>query len=422
MSGEYAMKNRKYNMIWDGYVKNFYKISFLLIAGLTSIISLSSCEKNESPEEKERKSKMTLLVYAVVSDLNLESDKAEMIKGVANVNLDENHLLVYQVYKTGEPRLLELIRNQAGEPEFKAVKTFDREQYSTDPKRISTVIDEVLTRWKAQEYGMIFWSHGTGWTPSFSNHGETRSDNDNTISFNTPSLSSFGSDTDLERDPGYTDKTDIDELAMAIPDHIFTYIWFDACYMGGIETVYQLRDKAEIIVGMPTEDPGNGMPYHLTIPHLLRSNPDCESAAKEFFHFYETGSDNSWDRATIGVYDMAFIEPVADFCRNAYFGAATPSSTGLQIYSRGKNGPFYDFGQYTLRMAATSASSYDERDFNEAMDKFVIYKAATKYDFAGREILAENYSGLSCHLYDPEDNSKTTNYYRSLDWYKRVYE
>lgn len=419
--GECAQKNRNDNMNWEECIYKFQKTLVILIAGVSSMISLSSCEKTKSPDEEERKSKMTLLVYAVVSDLNLESDKAEMIKGASNLDLDENHLLVYQVYKTGNPQLLELVRNQDGQPEFRTAKTFDREQYSTDPKRISTVIDEVLTQWKAQEYGMIFWSHGTGWTPSFSNHGETRSD-DNTISFTMPSLSSFGSDTDLEKDPGYTDKTDIDELALALPDHIFTYIWFDACYMGGIETVYQLRDKADIIVGMPTEDPGNGMPYHLTIPYLLRSNPDCESAAKEFFNFYETGADNSWDRATIGVYDMAFIEPVADFCRNAYFGAATPSSTGLQIYSRGKNGPFYDFGQYTLRMATTSASSNDERDFQVAMDKFVIYKAATKYDFAGREILPEYYSGLSCHLYDPEDNSEATNYYRSLDWYKRVYE
>lgn len=417
------MKYRKYKNIKDEkFTIELRKSCILLIVGLSSLLGTTSCKKDKLPQEEEALSKMTVLLYAVVSDLNLESDKSEIIKGTANVDLDENHFLLYQVYKTGEPQLLELKRNVDGKPEFTAVKTYDRDLYSTDPKRIATVIDDVMTQWPAQEYGMIFWSHGTGWTPSFSNHGTTRSNEGNTEIFPVPSLSSFGTDTDLERDPHYTDKTDIDELARAIPDNMFSYIWFDACYMGGIETVYQLREKADFIVGMPTEDPGNGMPYHLTLPYLLRSNPDCVGAAKEFFNFYETGSDNSWDRATIGVYDMARIEPVADFCHNAYFGASAPISDGLQIYSRGSNGPFYDFGQYTLRMASTSAVSTDEADFKAAMDKFVIYKAATRYDFAGREILPEYYSGLSCHLYDPDDTGAATNYYRSLDWYKRVYE
>lgn len=387
---------------------------------LTFLIVVASCKKDEpSTGDEEQLRDITVLLYAVVSDLNLESDKREILQGATDIDLKQNKLYIYQVYKKGEPELLELTRDDLGAPEFKVVKTYDRELYSTDPARISDVINEVMDISRSKEYGLIFWSHGTGWSPAFSDHGGTRTD---FSGLTLPSVSSFGSDTDTERDPSYTDKTDIDELARAIPDNIFSYIWFDVCYMGGIETVYQLKDKCEYFIGMPTEDAGNGMPYNLTLPYLLKKNPDCVAAAKEFFNYYETGQDSGWAVATVGVYRTSEIEGVANYCRTAYSGAVTPSSYGLQVYSRGKNGPFYDFGQYTRRMASSKEAEPDPEEFVAAMDKFVIYKAATKYDFANREIIPENYSGLSCHLYNPESNDKATEFYRTLDWFKRVYE
>ena len=403
-------------------MKKYFSFLIYLSALSAMLFGTTACHKDEpnNPADEEPKRKMTVLVYAVVADLDLESDKSEILAGAADVDLEENSLFVYQVYRQGLPQLLELTRDLEGNPEFQVVKVYDREEYSTDPKRISSVIDDVLTMGEAKDYGLIFWSHGTGCSPSCSNHGEETRGGSNEV--NIPSVSSFGTDTDVERDPYYTDKTDIDELADAIPDHTFRYIWFDVCYMGGIETVYQLRNKCEYFIGMPTEDAGNGMPYHLTIPYLLKEDPDCVAAAKEFFTYYETGQDSGWAVATVGVYYTPAIEPVADYCKVAYADAEMPTSYGLQVYSRGKNGPFYDFGQYTRRVVALSPNALPIEEFEEAMDKFVVYKAATKYDFANREIIQENYSGLSCHLYNPTADDNATAYYRSLDWYERVYE
>ncbi len=383
------------------------------------ILSTASC-KSDDPQPERKPRKMTMLVYAVVSDLNLESDKEEMLRGAANIDLEENSLFVYQVYKTGLPQLLELSTNSKGEKEFQVVKVYDRDLYSTDPARISAVIEDVKKMNPAEGYGMVFWSHGTGWSPSFSNHGVSSASGK--LSASLPSVSSFGSDLDLDRNPTYTDRTDIDELADAIPDHGFNFIWFDVCYMGGIETVYQLRNKADYIIAMPTEDAGNGMPYDLTLPYLLTENPDCVKAAQEFFRYYDSGLDDGWAVATVGVYYTPNIEAVADYCRRAYAGAQKPSSYALQSYHRFSNGPFYDFGQYTRRIASTNENAPAAEEFEAAMEKFVIYKAATKFNFSGKEIDQQNYSGLSCHLYDPEANDEKTEFYRSLDWFKRVYE
>ncbi|MDE6835633.1 MAG: hypothetical protein K2J03_01585, partial [Muribaculaceae bacterium] len=61
------------------------------------------------------------------------------------------------------------------------------------------------------------------------------------------------------------------------------------------------------------------------------------------------------------------------------------------------------------------------KDFNRAMDNFVVYSHATALDFNRRPIKKENFSGVSTHYYKGLD-TKEENYYRGLDWYKAVYE
>ena len=91
-------------------------------------------------------------------------------------------------------------------------RAYDKDIYSTDPRRISAVIEDVRALTNANNYGLIFWSHGTGIDPSFSTH-DTRSDCDEMVFSETRhSFYSFGSDNNPEKDKGYYDEIDIDEL------------------------------------------------------------------------------------------------------------------------------------------------------------------------------------------------------------------
>lgn len=398
------------------FLRRCVRLSYIITAAALFLSLVSSCGSHEEPDEpvKKEKGDMTILIYAVVADLNINADKREILACAPQLDLDNNSLLIYEVRRTGEPLLLKL-RKSGSVCEFDTIKRYDRDLYSTDPKRISSVIADTESLAPAANYGIFFWSHGTGWTPSFSTHGSYNRSS-------SPILYSFGSDKDTARDPSYTDSTDIDELADALPDGMFKFIWFDACYMAGIEVCYQLRDKCEFMIAPPTEDPGNGVPYDLCLPYLLNKNPDCVAAAEKFFDFYESGKDDGWAVATVAVCRMAAIEPVADYCRSAYKDTPTPSVAGMQIYHRGSNGPFYDFGQYTSRMASSNPFAPDFSEFEQAMADFVIYKAATDYDFANRPISQENFSGLSCEMYNAANKDQATEFYRHLDWFERVYE
>lgn len=393
---------------------------------LSVVMSMSSCgdDKPQGPTEPDS-IKRCVLLYAVASNNlyeNLLSDKDEILEAARDMDLTGLSMMVYQVTRNDSARLLQLRRGRDGVCEFISVKSYDKDIYSTDPRRIGAVIEDVRALTNANNYGLIFWSHGTGIDPSFSTH-DTRSDCDEMVFSETRhSFYSFGSDNNPEKDKGYYDEIDIDELADAIPDGVFDFIWFDACYMSGIETAYELRDKCDTFVAYPTEVYTPGMPYNLTIPYILKETPDLKSAASEFFTYYSDHPSSSYRVATIAVMDMTKIEIVAEYCNRAYSGfSKAPSSSGLQTYSRGKFGPFYDFGQYTRRVMEMNPTDMTSEDFERLMDEFVIYKSATDYDFNGRPISADNYSGVSCFRFSESDSSEKAQYYHTLDWYKRVY-
>lgn len=397
---------------------NPFKINISITASVFSLLlTLTSCT-NDSPDEPKQGEniKSTVLLYAVASNnlySNLIEDKEEILSAASRMDMTGLRMLVYQVTPYDEPALLEVKKQIDGTAVFETVKEYSKELYSTDPRRISEVIEDVRTNYKSNLYGLVLWSHGTGLDPFTS----TRADADAFI----PMLYSFGSDKDSDKNSLYSDQINIDELADAIPDNMFNFIWFDACYMSGIETIYELRDKCEYFVGYPTEVFTPGMPYDLTLPYFLAENPDLKGGAEKFFNYYANHSSSSYRVATVCVIDMDKLEPVADYCKVAYSGTYLYSNLGLQKYTRGSIGPFYDFGQYSRLMAANNESAPDIKYFEEALDGMVIYSAATDTDFNYYPINKENFSGVSCHLFF-DDGSKKSEFYKTLDWYKRVYE
>lgn len=404
----------------------------ILACAATLAGNLTSCSKDDpQPDDPTGPLRKTVLLYAVASNnlaSNLTYDKNEILQAAEKMDLRGLSLLVYEVTNQGNPRLLELKRNSQGETKFEEVKSYDREIYSTDPRRINEVITDVRNLRTAESYGLILWSHGLGWSPFFSERDEhgTRSLSwqapTSTADAYTPTkldktlMYSFGADSNN----GYTDKIDIDELGAAIPDGMFEYIWFDACMMSGIETIYELRDKCSYFGGYPTEVYNPGMPYHLTLPYLLREKSDLTSCARVFFNYY---ANSSLPTATVAVVDMSKLEDLADYCREAYSGATPPSASGMQYYSGSQRVayPFYDLGQYTKAMAASNPAAPDIQEFDRIMDQLVIFKAATPYDFISRPIDPAKYSGISCHLYRDTDTDRAADYYRTLSWYERVY-
>lgn len=391
---------------------------------------LTSCGHSDDPDpvNKTKKAKRTVIVYAIASNnlwSDFRSDRAEMLRGLENTDLDMSRLLVYWVspihglYEsdrdpvTGNPyppSLYELKRDKVtGELGFVTLKTYSRSVYSTDPQRMRDVIADAMATAPSERYGLILWSHGLGWLPATHRSRSSESDTrGGTI------LHSFGYDEELNG----IDEMNIDELAAAIPDNVFDYIWFDACYMTGIETVYQLRHKCETLVGYPTEIWSGGMPYDIVIETLMAEKPDLITAADKVFDHYASAG---WP-ATASVISMAGLEQLADAVKDVYAQGLMLTESEIkqiQYYSRNTKYPFYDLGQYVLKLAENVPEEYGTA-LKSALDKTVIYKAITPLSFDRRPFNQEVYSGLSTHIWQ-NDNSDAEKFYTTLDWYQRVY-
>ena len=400
----------------------FNRLRFIHGAALGLTIAggslLGGCSKDEPfTPAITRADKGGVLIYAVASnslDTYFPADMAEIERTLPNLDLSKGELWVYSVLPNSKPTLKKLTAAPDGSAEWKLVKEYDRNQFSTDPKRISGVISDYMELCDADTHGLILWSHAASWSPAFSDHAVPQSRSSVTVAdgYYQPTENQwFGQD----KHNGVSDYCDLIELEEAIPDNTFDFIWFDCCYMSAIEVLYQFRDKTPYIVGCPTEVNALGMPYDVTMPHLLKKDFNLVGAAKAMAETYL--NDNAV--MTIAVIDTSALEDVAAIAEKAVTGERV-SPSKLQKYSR-QSYAFYDFGQYTRTWGESLGDEWSTPEFNAAMDRMVVYKAASARDFNGREIKPENFSGVSCHYFYALTDDPKTEYYKSLDWFKRVY-
>lgn len=410
----------------DIYIK--YTLRIIITSAL--LISVSACSSHDDPKPDsgaKSEAKTSILIYAVASN-NLSSylkeDIQEMREGAQDLNLDKSEIYIYYLTKTELPALYRLCVNadsetatSGGLPVFNKVKEYDRSQYSTDPQRINTVIKDYLDMSSAapDNRGIIFWSHSTAWEPAFSDHRvfEKRR--------------SFG----LDQSGTESDQCDITELADAIPDDCFDFIWFDCCYMGNIEVAYQLRHKATYMVGYSTEVWGSGMPYQTTLQHIAGIKPDLQKASDAFADYYVEQNLP----VTIGLYSLANIEPMAQIAAGRT-DADIPPRFLLTNYGRGAY-QFYDFGEYykskglPMKVKPTRRDAYDEamKAFDDvlmqtALNKFVLHKRSNNMLFTSTggkftQLNPDYFSGVTTHHFVDEETERTE-YYKSLDWYRAV--
>lgn len=377
----------------------------LITTVILALLGFVSCHKDEP---KSIEPSRTVLIYAVASN-NLSSylakDVAEMIEAAPSIpGLGKNiRVLLYSVASQNatQATLAELSKNADQTWTFRDLKSYDRSVFSTDPVRMKQVYADVAAMAPADNFGLVFWSHGTGWLPEFKSH-------------EVPGLQkSFGWDSYQN----VTDKCDIIELADAIPDRMFDYIWFDACYMMGIEVAYQLRRKCDFIGGYPTEDWNPGMNYDQTLPCLASATPDLEGAAQAFFDYY-----NSANMAvTVSLISTDGLENLAAVTAEIYATGTRPTSAyGFQDYGRSPYRGLYDFGQFTRAYLSADNDAENAQllaDFDAALGSVLAFGGCSSKDFYGNTNAFDPdiYSGMSCHFPD-KSSEEEEEYFRQLDW------
>ncbi|OAV72119.1 clostripain [Bacteroidales bacterium Barb4] len=373
------------------------QIKNILLLFVLTVGTVSCC--HDLPAVAEPEVSRTVLVY-MAADNSLSSfgysNIDSMMAGAGSDRLKGN-LLVYFDPANDTPRLIQIRKGARGVVEKFAVKDYP-EQNSASVEVMHGVIDDVIndTRFQADSYGLVLWSHGTAWLPY-----DWRD-----------RLRSFGQDG--------SHWMEINELAAALPDDRFDFILFDACYMANVETAYALRHKARHIIASATEVMGNGFPYGQIIEPLFRKTADLEEVCRKFFDYYnnQTGFNRS---ATVAIINTELLDNLADISRAILQGRDNDISSlpldQLQLldYVDGNRHFLYDFDDVMSRLA--SPEQY--RAFQKALSEVVTYKRTTPqatYMLNAAVLDIHRFCGMS--VYVPQQAFGLLNeWYEGLEWY-----
>lgn len=404
-------------------MKHIYIILTVLFGAI-----MVSCSKDDAENEPQpwqltptQPCEHTTLIYSVAANnllYDLRSDSLEMIKGAPQIKglATTNRVILYFASKDGKPTLSELMVGKDGKGYFQLLKTYERTVASTHPARMRTVWQDVMHYRPASAYGMILESHGTGWTPAFSDHSLPSDsqlpapDDSGAVAF------AFGSDYSVTAN---SDKTDIIELADVFADGQLDFIWFDACYMAGIENIYQLRHKANTFVGYVMEIASYGMPYDLILPLIAGQDADLVSGADTLFKYY----NNTNSAVSVSVVDLSVMPQLAAAARPLARVEQIPYISFMQNYARMPNGPFYDLGEYFNRSNEDITELQDELEkFNIVLGKALKYKNISQKDFNNHNINTTVYSGISTHI-PGQAGARPANeaYWFQTDWAKDAF-
>lgn len=261
------------------------KYSRLIVFFFLALIVSACHDDDETP--KTGPANRTVLVYMMAENSlskyaeeggSLDSDIQEMIQGASSIP-DNDHLIVFldDADASQKPRIYEIKKaTKKKEAQAELVREYTEEVCSTDPAVLEEVLNYVKRNYPAKGYGLVMWSHGSGWLPARQKKDSRSIGVDNEHNSKSPTQD-FNTGIEME----------ISDLAEVIAGFgKLDFLYFDACYMQGIEVAYELRGVTDYVIGCPAETPALGARYDKIIPPMFAPVADIKGIVNNNFNYY----------------------------------------------------------------------------------------------------------------------------------------
>ncbi len=352
----------------------------------------------------------TVLVYMVARNSlgTYDFDTAdieEMQRAAKSGCFGSNRLLLFHSPQNGVPALKEVTASG-----IETLKSYTSSFSAVESASMKTVIADCREFAPAAHYGIVLWSHASGWLE----HG---------IDESSPKRA-FGEDRGRSMN--------VTTLARVLEGENFDFVYFDCCFMGGVEVFYELRDVTPVVVASVSELPADGMPYDLTLPHLMQDEADVAGAAQATFNSYDALTGNA-RTCTMSVIDTSALTELAEAVRKLFaMHPVLTSTAGIQQYVSSRDsyyGDFYDLDNYLealAQAAGTPEASAAYTAASQAIDNCVIYRAATPwlwqrdaYNSAAYEVKINRHCGMTAYILRSAQGAATNNY-SNLKWWNDV--
>ena len=368
--------------------RRYFQESLRLGIVLLFSVLLFSCTKTE--HEGERIVSKTVMVYMSANN-NLASE------AYANINQMEagysdfgGKLIVYAKVFGQNPKIYEIVHDETPQIVSKVLKDYP-DHNASDPTTMKMIFEDMERLGKAKSYAAILWSHATNWYPGNSKKAKVKS---------------FGDDN------GET--MDVMDLKKALPRNL-DYLVFDACSMGSVEVLYELKDIVPYVLASPTEVISVGLPYDKIIAHFFDKNVEkgLKGAAQLYFDFYNN-QKGLLRSASYSLIDMREMSNLAK-AMESVIGAEKKVQVSRNNVQRLDLDPNVVFTVPAFDLLDFCEKNYSKEHVSmmkRQIDRTVLFKVATTH-FLGTAI--NSFSGLSCYIPAQSEN-EFAKYYQGLAW------
>ena len=333
----------------------------------------------------------------------MDSNLQRILAAYYDIPEGDFHILVF--YDRGNyTRLTELYMND-GMAKQRLIEEYDTSTSTVDKAFIESVLARVKEEAPADSYGLILSSHGGGWVPS--------------DLYDVYLLDEGTRATDPQIRPMFYGQDDYDcmeipDLVGALDDIHFNYIIFDACFMGNIEALYDLRNSADYIVASAAEVLGAGFPYETMLPMLFEyDDHSLKAICEEYMEYYANSS------GTVALIDCQQLEPLAEAMRAVMAEMGDVNVKSVQAYDAFEYHLYFDLLHYVELGVENSTA------FEKALNKAVLYSGYTDTiltstgDVDSFELARS--CGVSCYI-TQKDCPATEAAWRDTAWAKAITE
>lgn len=344
--------------------------------------------------------------------------------------LNNSRVLVFLSDKYNHSMLYDLQYNATTKSVDRVpLKEYEGASYAS-AEGIADILNEVKTKASALNYALIVGVHGCGWTyasdwsryPYYARPSVTRPRDNNFsgIQFgpdpNAPLTRFFGSVSLAEN------AMDISTLAEGIRESglKMQYILFDACYMGNIETAYELKDVTNYMIASGSEIMAAGLPYRSMWSYLNSPTPNYSGIVSTSVNFYKNSSAPFCNLAAIDCRQVEKLASVMKEINAQYQLSASVSLDSIQHLDGFRPNLFYDLETY---VDSLRPSGYLLDQFKSQL-KLTI-KASDHTDeaytciYSSDSFKIKNYCGIT--ISDPSQHSVAIKGREKTGWWKATH-
>lgn len=413
------------------------------IFAIVSIIGLGSC--TEEAFDIDKVNKQTILVFLPwtggSSSIGLTEDLSKNIDSICagikdKKGLNNTRVLVFFSNNANNSTLFDLTYNDVTKEVSRTpIKTYEGSAYNS-ANGFADILNEVRQNAEALNYALIIGGHGCGWScaDDWINYpNQAKSFNtQQTLSYDTPfSGIQFGTDPDnpTTRFFGSVDRKensiDLSTLVEGIKQSgiKMQYILFDVCYMGNVETAYELKDVTNYLVASSSEIMAKGIPYRLMWSYLNGTTPNYSSLVNGIVNFYKNSNAPYCNMAAIDCRQLDALANVMKEINQKYTFDTTIPLDSIQPLDGFLPHLSYDMAVY---VDSLRPNGYLKDQFSNQLKKTV--KAAAHTDCAYTAlrqypevtIKIKNYCGLS--ISDPSQHPVAIRGKEKTGWWKATHE